>query len=65
MRTLIKNETFQILAVIIGLLTLGCVILPFIVKGGCMALLYIFEHPLRALALSVAFLLGTLVGSRK
>ena len=65
MRTFIKNETIGVLLVFIGLLALGYVILPFVVKGGCLALLYIFEHPLRALAISGAFLLGTLVGSRK
>ena len=65
MKALLKNDNFLVIAATLLMLTVGIVVLPLVVALGCKALLFIFNKPLMALAISGAFLLGILVGSLK
>ena len=65
MKALLKNENLIVLVATLAVLTLGVIVLPLVVALGCKALLFIFNKPLMALAISGAFLLGILVGSLK
>jgi hypothetical protein len=65
MKALLKNDTFLVLVATLAVLTLGVIVLPLVVALGCKALLFIFNKPLMALAISGAFLAGIFVGQLK
>lgn len=65
MKALLKNENLMVLVATLAVLTLGVIVLPLVVALGCKALLFIFNKPLMALAISSAFLAGIFVGQLK
>lgn len=48
------KNTFLFYASLIAMLGIGVIVLNWIVKLGCRALLYIFQHPLEAIVFMIA-----------
>lgn len=64
MKAILKNENVLVLLATVAVLAVGCFVLPMLVALGCKALLFIFDKPMTALAISLAFLIGMFVNEK-
>ena len=63
MNTILRSDYFQIPAFIIGILVTCGIIVPQAIKLFFHVLLLMMNHPLTALLISVAFLIGCFIGN--
>ena len=64
MKAILKNQNLIVILATLVMVAVGCFVLPMLVALACKALLFIFDEPATALAISVAFLVGMFVNEK-
>ena len=59
------SKSFKIAILIATLLLIAGVIVPFMIKVACYALLFVFDHPLIMAVSAISFITGMLIGETK